>query len=67
MPEEKPATAIKLSPQQIADMKMSAKSIEQARKELNIMKHLGMDVSMIEEKLTWAEEVSQTLLKEFSG
>lgn len=67
MPEEKINTAIKLSPEQVSNLEMSKKSIATARKELSIMKKLGMDVKMIEEKLSWAEEVSQTLLKEFSA
>ena len=67
MPEEKINTTIKLSPEQVNNLQMSKKAIDTARKELNIMKKLGMDVKMIEEKLTWAEQVSETLLKEFSG
>lgn len=67
MPENKITTAIKLSPEQVQTLEMSKRDIAIARRELNIMKKLGMDVKMIEEKLTWAEEVSQTLLKEFSG
>lgn len=39
--------------------------ISKARKAMEVMKSLGMDVADIEEKLKWAENVRSTLLREF--
>ncbi len=37
-----------------------------ARVSLEALKKIGMDVSMIEEKLEWAEETRRTLLSTFT-
>jgi len=39
--------------------------IAKARKAIEVMKSLGMDVKDIEDKLAWADNVRATLLKEF--
>jgi len=67
MPEKTIQPVIKLSPKQVENLHMSKKDIDRAKHELGVMKKLGMDVKMLEEKLTWAEEVSTTLLKEFGS
>jgi len=40
--------------------------IKAAEAAIGTLKKLGMDVSMIEDKLKWARQVKETLLSEFS-
>lgn len=68
MPEKKelPKTPIKI-PKDIADkLRAQAPEIESARHGLAVLKKLGLDTKEVEDKLTWAEEVRTTLLKEFT-
>lgn len=67
MAEPKFVPSVKLSPQQVIELEGSKVTIQNARRELEILKKLGMDVKMIEDKLEWADEVQNVLLKEFSG
>jgi len=65
MPEKPMMPSMKLSSKQVEELKGATKMMEDARKELNVLKKLGMGVKELEDKLTWAEEVQRTLLKEF--
>ena len=65
MPEINNVPIVKLSPQQKTDLEGAKSSLVSARKELAVLKKLGMDVKVIEDKLNWADEVQSTLLKEF--
>jgi len=66
MPEKPTMPTIKFSPQQTEELKGAKQMMIDARKELNILKKLGMGVKELEDKLTWAEEVQRTLLQEFT-
>lgn len=48
---------------QLGDLKAQ---IDGARLSIEALKKIGMDVSMIEDKLTWAEETRKTLLSTFA-
>jgi len=65
MPEKATMPPMKLSPKQIEELKGAKKMMEDARKELNVLKKLGMGVGELEDKLNWADEVQRTLLEEF--
>jgi len=39
--------------------------VNKAKSSIKTLKKMGMDVSGIEDKLKWAEEIRQTLLTEF--
>uniref|UniRef100_A0A6H1ZNV6 Uncharacterized protein n=1 Tax=viral metagenome TaxID=1070528 RepID=A0A6H1ZNV6_9ZZZZ len=40
--------------------------MDKAQKAIDTMKSLGMDVKEMQEKLDWAKQVRETLLKEFT-
>lgn len=68
MPEETPKTPprIKLPAAMVKDLKAQGDSVASARKEIQILKKLGLQTKELEDKLDWAEEARTTLLKEFS-
>lgn len=63
---EELAPAIKLPPEMKKRLIDVQGNIASARRSVEIMKSLGMDVSDLEEKLEWSEKVSKTLLTEFT-
>lgn len=66
MANTRPAPIIALTGAQKTALTVLDSDIARARQALETLKGLGMDVKEIEEKLTWAENVRATLLKEFS-
>uniref|UniRef100_A0A6H1ZP69 Uncharacterized protein n=1 Tax=viral metagenome TaxID=1070528 RepID=A0A6H1ZP69_9ZZZZ len=66
MAEKKVEPIFKLPPEMIARMKTTGEDIDKAEKAVKVMKDLGMDVAEMEERLTWAKKVRETLLKEFA-
>ena len=40
--------------------------VVRARKDLSVLKKLGLDTKELEDRLDWAEEARTTLLKEFT-
>jgi uncharacterized membrane protein (DUF2068 family) len=59
------APRIILSAKQVKELESAKDMIKNAKRELEVLKKLGMNVQMLEDKLTWAEEVQSTLLEEF--
>lgn len=57
---------MKLPPEIRSNLEKMDKEIKDARASISALKKLGMDVRILEDKLTWAEQVRSTLLKEFS-
>jgi hypothetical protein len=49
-----------------ARMETANTDIEKAQKAIDVMKSLGMDVKEMQDKIDWARQVRETLLKEFS-
>lgn len=66
MPENLEEFKYKLPPESVTELKRLEKSISITRKQIQALKGTGIDVSVIEDKLDWAEETSKVLLKEFS-
>ena len=68
MPKEKDVIVpdIKLSAAQQAELKNLNPMISEARRSLNALKRLGMNVSVLEEKLNWADEVNKVLEEDFT-
>lgn len=66
MVEEKVESAVKLPPDMKKRLTDLQGDIAKAKRSIEVMKGLGMDVSALEEKLTWSENVSTTMLKEFT-
>lgn len=65
MPDNSPNDLFKLSPdirQKLEDM---VKDIEAAKSAIQTLQKLGIDTRVLEDKLNWAAEVRETLLKEF--
>jgi hypothetical protein len=56
----------KLPVESVEELKRLEKSIKITRKQIQALKGTGIDVSVIEDKLDWAEETGKILLKEFS-
>lgn len=65
MVEKHKTQTLKLPAEIRTSMLASEERIEKAKHALGVMKKLGMDVSGLEGKLAWAEEVRSTMLKEF--
>ena len=66
MVEEKPEAVLTLPPEMRDRLTGLRSDVKKARHGIKVMKEMGMDTSMIEEKLDWAEKVRTTLLKEFT-
>jgi len=65
MATPKPKDAFKLPPEAKAKIMGMLPDIEKAKHGLDTMKKLGMDVKVVEDKLNWAIETRDILLKEF--
>lgn len=66
MPEAKPRERIKLPPKVATELQDLRGTVAQARHDISVMKKLGMDTKMLEDKLDWAEKARETMLKEFT-
>ena len=56
---------IKLSAAQQQDLKNLDPLVTEARRSLKALRRLGLNVSVLEEKLDWADEVKKVLGEEF--
>ena len=56
----------KLPPDTRARLEGMAARGKEAKRMLGILKKLGLDVTDMEEKLTWAEDIRKVMLTEFS-
>jgi len=65
MPAKKEEPIFKLPAEMKARLETTNTDIEKAQKAIEVMKSLGMDVSEMQDKLNWAKQVRETLLKEF--
>jgi len=65
MPEKKEREVLKIPPEMRARMENMRADIKKARYGIKVMKNMGMDVTDIESKLEWAENVRSTMLEEF--
>ena len=65
MPDERKVSALTLPVETVAGLTTMEEDIKVARHELDVLKKLGLDVTMLEEKLDWSEKVRTTLLTEF--
>ena len=55
----------KLPARTLEELGKMERSIKSTRSMMQTLKGLGVDISDLEAKLTWAEETRKTLLKEF--
>ena len=65
MPKEKPAT-FKLPEDVRTRLANLEEDVAKTKAAIETLKKIGIDVTEIEEKLKWAEETRQILLKEFA-
>lgn len=56
---------MKLPPEVRSNLEGMEKELKAAKKSVGVLKKLGMDVKVLEDKLKWAEEVRSTLISEF--
>lgn len=56
---------VELSPEMKKRLGDMETDIEEVKREIAVLKKMGMDVSMLEERLNWSENVRTTLLTEF--
>jgi Holliday junction resolvasome RuvABC DNA-binding subunit len=47
-------------------IKQNQSTLQEARSKVEALKKLGMDMKEIEDRLNWAQQASDTLLKEFA-
>jgi len=66
MAAPKEAPLFKLPPEMTSRLTGLQSDIDKSRKAIAVMKELGMDTRELEDKLTWAETVRKTLLREFA-
>lgn len=62
-PKDEP---IKLPEEVARGLRAQESTVVRARKELKILKGLGLETKALEDKLDWAEQARKTLLKEFT-
>lgn len=65
MVDMKDVPSVKLDPKSRKDLEKLQPDLLKARKALETLKKLGMDVSSAEEKLDWAENARNIILTEF--
>lgn len=56
---------MKLSPDVRANLESMDTDIKSARNSITVLKKLGMDVRVLDDKLKWAENIRKTLISEF--
>lgn len=56
---------VKLSKEQVTQLESSKRDMPKIKKSIQLLKQIGMDTRMLEDRLSWAEEVNDLLLKEF--
>ena len=66
MAEKLVPSIAKLSPEMKARLTKMEGEIEGAEKAIGVIKSLGLDVTPLEEKISWARDVRKALLTEFS-
>lgn len=66
MPEVKPSPPIKLPAEVAKGLRDQEPDIVRARRDIQILKKLGLETKALEDKLDWADEARKTLLKEFT-
>lgn len=57
---------IKLPPERVKELEASRVEMRRARAAIEVLKKAGMETKTLEEKLVWAEEMQEMLLKEFT-
>ena len=62
---EKVNGVLKLTPETRERLEGQAPGFKEIQRTLKVLKGLGLDVSALESKLDWGENVRTTLLKEF--
>lgn len=65
MAEKKIEPLIKLPPEARKRLEEMEGDLERADHSIEVMKELGMDTKVLEEKLDWAKRVKKILLREF--
>ena len=66
MAAPKEAPLFKLPTEMTSRLTGLQSDIDKSKKAIAVMKELGMDTKELEDKLTWAENVRKTLLREFA-
>ncbi|GAI60921.1 unnamed protein product [marine sediment metagenome] len=56
---------MKLPPDVRANLEKMDTDIKSARNSITVLKKLGMDVRVLDDKLKWAENIRKTLISEF--
>lgn len=56
---------MKLTPEVRSNLERMDTDIKSAQKSIKVLKGLGMDIRVLEDKLKWAENIRKTLLSEF--
>lgn len=65
MAEKMPRPVIKLTTEMKARLEGTTADIERAQHAIDVLKKIGMDTAELEDKLRWARETKDILLKEF--
>jgi len=65
MPEKEPPPLVKLPAEIKTQLEGLEATVKRARRDIETMRKLGMDVKPLEDKLEWAESARKTLLSEF--
>jgi len=63
-PQKRPL--IELPPDTLKRIQTSGDELEIAQRQIDLMKKIGMDTKVLQEKLDWAKSVRTALLEEFS-
>lgn len=56
---------MKLPPEVRSNLERMDTDIKSARNSISVLKKLGMDVRVLDDKLKWAENIRKTLISEF--
>ena len=65
MPVTPPSAPIKLPPEVAERLRQIAPDLERAKGDIEALKKLGLDTSVLEDKLRWAELARSVLLERF--
>lgn len=67
MAEQRNTPLVTLPPEAIARLEAMEAQEEDVQAKIRLMKDLGVDTAMLEEKLTWAIETRKTILRAHRG
>lgn len=65
MAKDEVVNLMKLPPEVRSNLERMDEDIKSARNSISVLKKLGMDVRVLDDKLKWAENIRKTLISEF--